>query len=687
MTDPKRLFNYPQSRKDDVVEDYHGTPIADPYRWLEDPHSEETVSWCAAQNKLTFDYLAEVPARETIHTRLTALWNSPKFDAPLKKGDYYFYQKNDGLQNQPVLYKQVGLEGEPEVLLDPNTLSDDGTVALFNMSFSKDGKWMAYSLSSGGSDWQTINIRNVKTGEDSPETLRWLKFTGVAWKSDGAGFFYNRYPAMDDPSLPPFNSQVCWHTVGTSQDDDVIVYERPDNKELGFLPFLSDDGDYLLLRVWHGSINRNRVYYRRVEDENGDFIRLLDKADATYDFVGNDGETFYFHTNLDAPKGRIVAVDIQNPDPENWREIIPEADDVILDMEMVHDQFVILYMHDAYNQIKTYAVDGTFLRDIPLPGIGSVIALTGKRESTEYFINFQSYLYPPTVFRYDFTANELTTWQGPQVDFAFDDYETTQAFYSSKDGTNVPMFLTHKKGLKLDGNNPTLLYGYGGFSINYTPEYSPHILEWVELGGVFAVANLRGGSEYGEDWHQAGMLENKQNVFDDFIAASEWLIANDYTRTEKLAIIGRSNGGLLVSACMVQRPDLFGAIVCVVPVTDMLRFHQFSAGRFWTHEYGNAEENADHFEFMVRYSPLHNVKEGATYPPIIVTSADHDDRVVPMHTKKFVATIQAADTGKNPLLMRLDVRSGHKLGKSVSKWIDEWSDIYAFLVRNLNIGG
>jgi prolyl oligopeptidase len=490
---------------------------------------------------------------------------------------------------------------------------------------------------------------------------------------------------MEDKSATPFNSQIYFHRVGSAQADDVLVFERPDQKELGFIPIMTDDGAYLILHVWHGAINRNRIYYRPM-DSSGDFIRLLDQADAEYDFIGNDGMIFFFQTDLDAPRSRIIAIDIENPARENWRDIIAQQEDVILDTSIVNDQFVVVSMHDANHRIKLYNLDGRFVSDIPLPGVGSIMGLSGKREDEEFFIDFQSYLYAPTIFRYDFAAGTLRPWQNPKVAFAVADYQTAQVFYRSKDGTRIPMFLTHKRGLVFDGNNPVLMYGYGGYSISYTPQFSPHILEWLELGGVFAVVNLRGGSEYGEEWHQAGMLGNKQNVFDDFIAAGEWLIENKYTRTEKLAIIGRSNGGLLVSACMTQRPDLFGAVICVVPVTDMLRFHRFSAGRFWTHEYGNAEEDPEHFEFMIKYSPLHNVKPGTTYPPIMVTSADHDDRVVPMHSKKFVATLQAADSGQNPLLLRLDMRSGHGLGKPTSKWIDEWADIFAFLVQNLNIG-
>jgi prolyl oligopeptidase len=692
MPAKNRKFTYPESRKDDVVEDYHGTPIADPYRWLEDADSEETVAWVTAQNKLTMDYLSEIPARQTIHEHLMTMWNFPKFQPPQKKGDFYYYLKNDGLQNQPVFYKQASLDDEPAVFMDPNTFSDDGTVALVNAIFSKDGKRMIYVLSSGGSDVQDIHIRNVETGEDYDEVLpnvRFAHFITPTWKHDNSGFYYGKYAeagTFEDDPTGMFYHRIYWHTVGTPQDDDVLVYERPDKKEYFFIPKITDDGAYLILNVGFSSANRNRVYYRPI-DIDGDFVRLLDDGDAAYSFIGNDGRTFYFQTDLDAPRSRIVAIDVENPAPENWRELVPQNDDTLLFTGMVNNQFIASYMHDAYSQMKIYNLDGTFAGDIPLPGIGSIGGFFSDRESSELFLNFQSFLYPPSIFRYDFTNGELTAWQSPTVDFPADDFETTQVFYPSKDGTKVPMFLTHQKGVKQNSNNPVILYAYGGFSLSMTPYFAPHILEWLQLGGIYAVANIRGGGEYGEEWHEAAMLENRQVSFDDFIAAGEWLIANDYTRKEKLAIMGASNGGLLVSACMLQRPDLYGAVVAQVPVTDMLRYHKFTAGRFWVPEYGDGENNPEHFEFLMKYSPLHNIKPDETYPPTIITSADHDDRVVPMHSKKFTATIQTADSGENPLLLRMETRAGHGMGKSTTKQLDELADVLAFLVQTLNVGG
>lgn len=674
-----RNFDYPETRRDEsVVDDYHGTPVPDPYRWLEDPDSEETQAWVQAQNTLTRDYLSEISAWASIQQRLTRLYDFPRYEGtPRRYGDRYFFRKNDGLQNQSVLYVQQGADGEVQVLLDPNTLSDDGTVALMQTHFNDDGSRMVYSLSSGGSDWQTLRVRDVVTGEDYPEALEYVKFAGVAWHEDG--FFYNRYPEPGPGNEQGnLHNQVYYHRLNTAQAEDTLVYARPDAPELAFNPFITDDGDYLILHVWHGAINRNRIYYRPVGSD-GEFIRLLDDADAEYGFAGNDGATFFFYTDLEAPKGRIITID------DSMREVIPEGDGVIEQATIINGQLVLNVLENANHKLRIYNLDGSLVRDVPLPGPGTVAALSGKQDHPQMFFSFQSYLYPPTIFRYDFETGETIVWGETGIVFDADAYVTEQVWYPSKDGSQVSMFITHKKGLERTGDHPAILYGYGGFSISLTPGFAPHILNWLEMGGLYAVPNLRGGSEYGEAWHQAGMLANKQNVFDDFIAAAEWLIDNQYTKTERLAIMGGSNGGLLVSACMVQRPDLFGAVICQVPVTDMLRYHRFTAGRYWTPEYGNAEEDPEHFKFLIAYSPLHNVQPGATYPPILILTADHDDRVVPMHAEKFAATIQAADSGANPLLLRFDLRSGHGMGKPTSKIIEQWADIQAFLVRNLGL--
>ncbi|MBE2222125.1 MAG: S9 family peptidase [Anaerolineae bacterium] len=681
------LYTYPPAHADDIIDDYHGTLVPDPYRWLEDSESEETIAWTKAQNQFAEAFLQELPARATIYERLTNLWNYPKFSAPRKRNGRYFFRKNDGLQNQSVLYVQDTLEHDPALVLDPNTLSADGTIALLQESYSKNGRYLAYSLAESGSDWQTIHIKDLETGADLADIIHWCKFSSVAWLPDSSGFFYARYPAPGEmPDAPPSTHQKIYHhQLGTQQADDTLVYERPDAIDYGFDPAITDDGRYLIIHVWQGTDRRNRFYYRDLAGD-GEIVRLLDELDAKYVLLGSDGPVFYFETDLDAENGRLIAIDITKPAQENWRELVPEQRDVIDFSAMVNNQFVVAYLHDAHSKLRLFHLDGTAAGEIELPGIGAILELAGKREHTELFINFQSFLYPPTIFRYDFTNSQLSPFRQPQVDFTMDAYETIQRFYPSKDGTNVPMFLTYKKGLQLDGNNPTILYGYGGFSVNVTPAFHPARLVWLEMGGVFAQANLRGGNEYGEAWHEAGMLGNKQNVFDDFIAAAEWLIQNNYTSNQKLAIQGRSNGGLLVSAVMIQRPELFGAVHCGVPVTDMLRYHRFTAGRYWTPEYGNAEENAAHFEFLLPYSPAHNVKPGTAYPPILITTADTDDRVVPMHSKKLAAALQTAvpSTSHHPQILRIDLKAGHGMGKPTSKLIEEESDIYAFLWTMLN---
>ncbi len=668
------------TRKGDIVEDYHGTKVADPYRWLEDPQSEETKAWVEEENEVTSEYLKAISYREQIREHLTELWDYPKYSAPYKKGGRYFFSKNDGLQNQSVLYMQETLESEAVVVLDPNTFSADGTVALTGSSLSEDGLLLAYGTSSSGSDWQENRIRRIDDGSDFPEVIRWCRFASIAWRHDNTGFFYNRWPQPgtvpeEDPSM---YSRVYWHALGTPQEEDALVYERPDAKELSFSPAITDDGAYLVLTVLHGTDAENRLYYREVNSDKP-FVRLLDEANAMYSVVGNNGPVFYIHTDLNAPRGRIIAIDLRSPECENWQELVPQQDDVIAFVSLINAQFVVTYMHDAHHQMLIYNLDGSFDHEIPLPTLGSVVEISGKPEDTEMFVSFTSYLFPPTTYHYDFPSSALTLFRRPEILFEPDDYETEQVFYPSKDGTRIPLFLTHKKGLQLDGNNPTFLYGYGGFNISLTPDFAVSRLLWLEHGGIFALANLRGGNEYGEEWHKAGMLEKKQNVFDDFIAAGEWLIANKYTSMPKLAINGGSNGGLLVSACMVQRPDLYGAVVCAVPVIDMLRYHKFTIGRFWTGEFGNAELDAEQFKFMYAYSPLHNVKDGVSYPATLILSADTDDRVVPAHAKKFTARLQEANGGPNPILLRIEMKAGHGLGKPTAKVIEEMTDMYAFL--------
>jgi prolyl oligopeptidase len=674
------LFPYPPARRDDVVDDYHGTAVSDPYRWLEDPHSPDTQAFVAAQNELTRSFVDELPGHAAWTERLTRLWNYPRVTPPEVRHGRFFFQRNDGLQNQPVLYRQDGPTAEPVVLLDPNGLSDDGAVALINESYTDDGRLLAYSLSVAGSDWQEIRVRDTDTAQDHADLIQWCKFTDAAWLPDNSGFFYARYPAPGEmPDAPPSTHQrVYFHRLGTAQATDALVYARPDAPDLGFAPQVTGDGRYLILTVWDGTDPRNRLYYRDLSSD-GDFVRLIDVMEAKYEFLTNDGPLFYFVTDLAAPNGRIIALNIANPDRAHWQEIVPESDEVIELTAVVHNHFIVDRLHHAHHRLSLYRLDGAPAGEIPLPVPGSVMALHGRRAHDTLYIAFQSFLYPPTVLRYHIPTGELTTWHKPDIPFDATAYETTQVFYPAKDGTRVPLFITYKKGLRLDGQNPTLLYGYGGFNISLTPLFSVSRLAWLEQGGVYAQASLRGGTEYGETWHQAGMLGNKQNVFDDFIAAAEWLIDQGYTSPAKLAIEGRSNGGLLVAACLLQRPDLYGAVHCGVPVIDMLRYHKFTAGRYWTSEYGNGETDPDHFRFLMAYSPLHNVRPGVSYPPTLITTAETDDRVVPMHAEKFAATLQAADSGRHPLLLRVEVRAGHGLGKPTGKLIAEAADVYTFL--------
>lgn len=568
------------------------------------------------------------------------------------------------------------------MVLDPNALSIDGTVSLTNQAFSHDGALLAYGTSVSGSDWQELRIRRIDTGEDYAEVIHWCKFSGIAWKHDNSGFFYNRLP---EPGMVPEEDQskyskVYWHTINTPQADDILIFEWPEEKELSFTPMISYDGQYLFLYVWNGTDPYNRLYYRKVES-TGSFLRLLDEADASYDFVGNDGAIFYIQTNLQAPKGRIMAIDSAHPEREHWRELLAEQDDVIAFATIVNQQFVLGYMHDAYHQIRLYNKDGKLLQTLELPALGSITDLSGEPDGHEFFITFTSFLYPSTVFRYDFEHDTLTPVRQLQAKFDPAKYETVQIFYPSKDGTQIPMFLTHKKGLVRDGNNPVIIYGYGGFDISITPTFGITPLLWIEHGGIYAVANLRGGYEYGDQWHRAGMLEKKQNVFDDFIAAAEWLIEQKYTQPARVSIMGGSNGGLLVAASLVQRPDLYGAVICRVPVIDMLRYHRFTVGRYWISEYGDAEHNIDQFKFMYAYSPLHNVRSGVSYPPTLIMTADTDDRVVPAHARKFAATLQAAQQGDAPILLRVAIKAGHGQGKPTAKVIEEESDLLAFLFQ------
>lgn len=679
-------FDYPKTKKMDQVDVYHGISVADPYRWLEDDNSAETAEWVKAQNKVTFGYLKTIPERENIKKRLTELWNYEKYSAPSKQGDKYFYYKNDGLQNQYVLYVANSINDPGRVLLDPNKLSEDGTVALSGTSISDDGKILAYGISVAGSDWQEWRFMNVETGEQLPDVLKDIKFSGASWTKDGEGVFYSRFPTTDEKAkLTALNyyQKIYYHKLGTPQSEDPVVYQRADDKEMGVGGGVSEDGKWLIVYVSKGTSPKNMIYYKNLSKKYSAVLPLVDKFEADYSFIGNDGSTFYFRTDKDAPLGKVVSVNVSAKD-KTWKTVIPEGEETLRGVDFVNNQFVVSYLKDAYTNIRIYDINGQFVRNVELPGIGSAFGFNGKRFDTEVFYTFQSYNTPPTIYRYDLKTGKSEVFRKSDVKFNPDDYAVKQVFYPSKDGTKVPMFIVHKKGIKLDGNNPTLLYGYGGFNVSLTPGFSVSRLTWMEMGGVYAVANLRGGGEYGEKWHEAGTKLKKQNVFDDFIAAAEYLIAEKYTRPEKLAIQGGSNGGLLVGAVLNQRPDLFGAALPAVGVMDMLRFEKFSAGRYWTSDYGSVK-NSDEFKALYAYSPIHNIKKGTKFPAVMITTADHDDRVVPAHSFKYAATLQEAQAGDAPVLIRIETKAGHGAGKPTAKIIEEQADIYGFLMKNLGM--
>jgi prolyl oligopeptidase len=678
--------SYPPARKADQIDDYHGVKVADPYRWLEELDSVETRNWVEAQNKLSFGFLESVPARTTIKDRLTKLWNYEKYGVPYKEGPRYFYTRNSGLQNQAVLYTVTSLDAQPQMILDPNTLSPDGTVALSGLQVSPDGKRMAYSLSASGSDWQEWKVRDVETGKDLSDHLKWVKFSGASWTRDGKGFFYSGYDEPKSDALKGVNyfQKIYYHQVGAPQAEDVLVYERPDQKDWLFGGTVTDDGNYLMITVYQGTDTKTRIYYKDLRARDAQVVKLLDDFDAAYLFIGNQGTRFWFQTDLESPRGKVIEIDANNPARSNWKVIVPESKETLESVGLVNNRFILNYLKDAYTQVKIYETTGKLVSELALPGIGSASGFSGKPTDKETFYAFTGFTMPTTIYRYDMVTGKSTIFRQPKVDFNPADFETKQVFYTSKDGTKVPMFITHKKGLKLDGNNPTYLYGYGGFSISLTPAFSVGNLVWMEMGGVYAQPNLRGGGEYGEDWHQAGMKLKKQNVFDDFIAAAEWLIANKYTSTPKLSIGGGSNGGLLVGAALTQRPDLFGAALPSVGVMDMLRFQKFTIGWAWVSDYGSSD-NADEFKALYAYSPLHNIKPGTSYPPTMITTADHDDRVWPGHSFKFAAALQAAQAGNAPILIRIETKAGHGAGKPTSKIIEEIADRWAFLVKTLEI--
>ncbi len=682
---------YPESRRYDQVDVYHGVPVADPYRWLEDLDSEETRAWTTAQNQVTAAWLRAIPEREEIRQRLTEIWNYERYGMPVKEGGRYFFIRNDGLQNQGVLYVMEDLDGPARVLFDPNELSPDGTIALAAFSACPDGRRVAYGLASGGSDWQEWRVRDVDTGRDLEDHLRWVKFSTVAWTHDGGALFYSRYdePVAGRPlEEANFFQKLYCHRLGTPQSEDELIHHRPDDGEMGFLPSVTQDGRYLIIQVWKGTDNENGILYKDLQVPGSPVVQLLPDFDASYLFAGNDGPLFRFQSDLDAPRGRVIEIDVRDPSPtsrERWREVIPETEETLESVTTVRGRLVACYLKDAHARVRLFEPTGRLVRDLELPGLGSVSGFAGKPDDPETFYCFTGYTTPSTIFRYDVETGESRMFRQPRVDFHPEAFETRQVFVESRDGTRVPMFLTHRKGLELDGSNPVYLYGYGGFNTSMTPSFGVSNLVWMERGGVYAVANLRGGGEYGEDWHQAGSKLSKQNTFDDFLAAAEWLVASGYTSPERLAIAGFSNGGLLTAVSMIQRPDLFGAVVIGVGVLDMLRFPHFTIGWGWVSDYGSPDD-PEEFEVLYAYSPYHNLKPGAAYPPTLIITADHDDRVVPAHSFKFAAALQHAQGGDAPALIRIEPRAGHGNGKPVSKLIEEAADELSFLVEALGLG-
>jgi prolyl oligopeptidase len=679
-------FHYPETRKGTVVDDYFGTKVADPYRWLEDSESPEVRKWVEAENAYTRAYLDKTGDRGPIEKRLTELQNYERYGTPVERNGVLFYTYNSGLQNQSIWYVQDGLDGKPREFLDPNTLRDDGTAAVRDFSPSDDGRYVVYAVSYSGSDWEELHIREVATGKDLPGVIPNVKFTSPAWTADGKGFYYTHQPA---PGTVPagdehYYMKVYHHDLGADPASDRLIYERPDMKEIIFDTEATDDGRWLVITASKGSADQDEVYVLPLDRPDATPTPLITGFDAAYRVIGTAGDRFLVRTNREAPRWRIVAVDPAHPEPSSWIEVVPQGADVIRSALVAGDRLVVATMHDAHSRLTLYALDGSSPHEVPLPTLGTIRMIRGRAGSNFLFFDFASFAYPSSVFRYDFEKGEAVAYRSPKVDFDASDFVVDQIWYESKDGTKVPMFLFHRKGIRLDGNNPTILYGYGGFNISETPFFSITPLFWVEQGGIFAVANLRGGGEFGEDWHHAGMLDKKQNVFDDFIAAARTLIDLGYTRTERLAIQGGSNGGLLVSAVEVQRPHLFGVVICQVPVADMLRYHRFTVARYWIPEYGSSE-NPKQFPFLYAYSPLQNVEPGVKYPATLITTADTDDRVHPGQVRKLAATFQADNVSDEPILLRVETRAGHGGGKPVAKRIEERADIFAFIFHEMGL--
>ncbi len=676
-------WNYPAAARGDVVDDYFGEKVADPYRWMESLDAPEVKAWITAENAVTEKYLADTP-RDRIKAKLTAVYNFERYNVPKARGERLFYSKNDGLQNQAPWYWQDGVDGKATLLIDPNTLSTDGTVALSEAEPSNRGRLFAYSLSDGGSDWRTIKVRDVATGKDTGDEIHWAKFTNIAWDHDDRGFYYGRFDEPKGESqLKAVNKfqKIFHHTLGTPQSADTLVYERKDQPDWGFAATVSDDGRFLIINVSQGTDERDLVFYRDLSQPRSAVVELVRERKAHYEFLGNVGDTLYFQTDESAERSRVVTVKLGKT-PE-WKELIPQSDANLRNTVMLKGQLLAHYLRDARSELVAYGLDGKRGATVTLPAIGTVADLHGGSAEKRAFFSFATFVAPTATYSYDATSGTIAAFKTPTTAFNSADYETRQVFYPSKDGTRVPMFITARKGLAMTGANPTILYGYGGFNIPVTPTFNPANAAWLAMGGVYAVANLRGGGEYGTRWHEGGMKTRKQNVFDDFAAGAEYLIREKVTSPKKLAISGRSNGGLLVGATMLQRPELFGAALPAVGVQDMLRFREFTIGWAWESDYGSVK-NADEYRAIRAYSPVHNVQSGVNYPPTLVTTADHDDRVFPAHSFKFAAALQAAHPA-NPMLIRVETRAGHGAGKSTTKQIEENTDIFAFLVKTLGM--
>jgi len=675
-------IHYPSAPKSDHTDDYFGIKVEDPYYWMEDLNSSELKTWIEEENKVTFSYLGKIPFRDKIRERLNEIWNYPKYGAPFRIGEYYFFYKNDGMQNQNVLYYQKGLNGTPEVFLDPNTFSADGTIALSTLSGSKDGKYLVYGLSKAGSDWNEFFVMEIATRTKLKDHLKWVKFSGASWYKDG--FYYNRYDAPEEGKeliSKNENQKVYFHVAGTEQSEDILIYEDKEHPELTASVYTSEDMRFLYMSKGKRGANGNELYYKDLSKNDMEFKPVVTGYDIDYSVINNIGDVIYLFTNKDAPKNKVVRYSTKD---NSFEEIIPEKNEVLSGASISHDKFFIQYMKDASDRIYTYDLKGNLIEELLLPALGTVSGFGAKLESNEIFFSFTSFLYPSVIMKYDFAENEVTMFRKSDVKFDADKYETKQVFYASKDGTKIPMFIVHKKGLTLDGNNPTLLYAYGGFNISMKPSFSTSNIVLLENGGVYALANIRGGGEYGEDWHHAGTKLNKQNVFDDFIAAAEYLIDNKYTSPQKLAIEGGSNGGLLIGAVINQRPELFRVAFPAVGVMDMLKFHKFTIGWAWVTDYGSSEDERQ-FNCLLGYSPYHNIKSGINYPATMVTTSDHDDRVVPSHSFKYAAHLQEHYKGDNPVLIRIEVNAGHGAGRPTKMIIESQVDKWSFMFYNMGI--